>query len=96
METKRKRLSIVVYCNGNFDETKETFYSIIDQNMSHLFFDVYVLNDNANKKFTKQISDFIKKEELLNFQIYSFEYYTGMPLTFDFLIKNKEKNGQTY
>lgn len=89
MENKIKILSIVVYCNGDFEETKETIFSIIDQKISHVFYDVYILNDNANKNFTKKLNEFLKKEELLlNYQIFSFSFHTGMPLTLDFLIKN--------
>ena len=88
MQSRNKKLSIVVYCNGNFDETKKTLYSILDQKLSHLFYDVFILNDNANKNNTDKINKFIKKEDLVNFNVYSFSYYTGMPLTFNFLIKN--------
>lgn len=88
MESKIKKISIVVYCNGDFQKTKQTLYSLIDQNISHLFFDVFILSDNANKNFSQKLNDFIKKEELINYHIFSFDYWTGLPLTFSFLLKN--------
>lgn len=89
MENKKiKKLSIVVYCNGDFYETKETLYSIIDQKLSNLFYEVFILNDNSQKDFHKKLNDFIKKEELSNFHIYSLDGYNGLPISFNFLILN--------
>ncbi len=88
MKSNFKKISIVLYCNNNFDETKESLYSIIDQKISNLFYEVLILNDNAQSQFTKKINDFIKKEELTNFFVFSFAQYTGLPLTFNFLIYN--------
>ena len=88
MASKIKKISVVVYCNGNFEETKSTLYSIIDQNMSHMFFDVFILNDCANAKFTNSLNDFIKSQELVNYKVFSFSSYSGLPISFNFLLKN--------
>ncbi|MBD5423205.1 MAG: hypothetical protein HDR43_01790 [Mycoplasma sp.] len=92
MDFKIKKISVVVYCNGNFEETEKTLFSIIDQNLSHILYDVLILNDNANKNFTNKLNNFIKDRELINYHVFSFEGYFGLPALFSFLLKNKIGN----
>ncbi len=88
MNTKIKKISIVVYCNGNFEETKKTLQSIINQDLNSFFYEVLILNDNANNIFTDRLNNFIKIKEL-DCKVYSLEGYSGLPMSVNFLLKNK-------
>ncbi len=84
-----KKISIVVYCDGNLERTKRTLYSILDQKINHIYFDVLIIDDISDAKFSKGLNDFISKEGLVNFKVFSLKRHTGLPLSFSFLIKNK-------
>ncbi len=88
MNIKIKKISIIVYCNSNFEETKKTLNSIINQDLDNFFYEVIILNDNANKIFTNHLNDFIKAKEL-NCRVFSLEGYFGLPMSINFLLKNQ-------
>lgn len=90
MSYRIKKISIVIYFNGDFEEMKKTLYSIVDQELSHLFYDVFIVNDNQeqNAKMLNKLNAFIKKNDLINFKIFSLENYSGLPMSFNFLVKN--------
>lgn len=96
MKANYKKLSIILYCNGNFDESKDSLYSILDQKLSHLFYEILIINDNATKRFTKLMNDLIAKEELINTTMYSLENYSGLPMAFNFLLKNNIIQGKYF
>ena len=88
MNTKIKKISVIVYCNGNFEETKKTLYSVMKQDLDKFFYEIIILNDNANKIFTNHLNDFIKVQEL-ECRLFSLEGYSGLPMSINFLLKNK-------
>lgn len=90
MSYRIKKISVVVYFNGDFSEVEKTLYSIVDQKLSHLFYDVFIINDNEqdNAKYLTKLNNFINKNDLINFKIFSLENYSGLPMSFNFLLKN--------
>ena len=94
MKIRLKKLSIIVYARGNFNETKKTLYSIIDQNVNHSFFDVLILSDDSNPEFLEKLSKFINSELLINYSILPLDKYNGLPLSLTFLLKNNLVNGK--
>lgn len=88
MNTKIKKISVIVYCNANFEETQKTLYSVMNQDLDKFFYEVIIINDNANKIFTNHLNDFIKAKEL-DCRVFSLEGYFGLPMSINFLLKNK-------
>lgn len=90
MSYRIKKISVVIYFNGDFEEMQKTLYSIVDQELSHLFYDVFIINDNQQKntKMLNKLNSFISKNDLINFKIFSLENYSGLPMSFNFLLKN--------
>ena len=88
MNTKIKKISVIVYCNGNFEETKKTLYSVMKQDLDKFFYEIIILNDNANKIFTNHLNNFIKVQEL-ECRLFSLKGYSGLPMSINFLLKNK-------
>ena len=94
MKIKLKKISIIVYARGDFEQTKKTLYSIIDQNVNHLFFDVLILSDDSNPNFLEKLNKFIDSELLINYSILPLDKYNGLPLSLVFLLKNNLVNGK--
>ncbi|MBR3571444.1 MAG: hypothetical protein IKL15_02125, partial [Mycoplasmataceae bacterium] len=94
MKIKLKKISIIVYAGGDFEQTKKTLYSIIDQNVNHLFFDVLILSDDSNPNFLEKLNKFIDSELLINYSILPLDKYNGLPLSLVFLLKNNLVNGK--